>query len=197
MVGFHMDDVTMGFGMNAFNESEKSLLDFDKDMFLKTLTKTSPIGKIDPLTEWDCWREGEAKGKLIGGNLHLISWQMGTEYFPSLEDFKGSILFIEEIGSTMYNILRCLYHLKYAGIFDVISGLMIGKITATVYDEEEGMEVPSFKELFMDILKEYDFPILANMDFGHMTVNIPLPMGILASMNATDKEFSVIENAVI
>lgn len=195
LVGFHMDDVTFGMGWN-WNKGEEHLAEFGRNMFLKTLTSAGPIGVIEPLTEWECWREGEVSGPLIGGNLHLLSWQIGTPYFPPLSDFDGAILFWEDFGDHIYNFTRTLYQLKYLGIFDRITGMLVGKSFYLKKSEDEGVDEPSLKEAVLDVVKDYKFPILANMDFGHYTVNIPMPLGIKAKFNAGKKNFEIIEGAV-
>ncbi|MGC9346268.1 MAG: hypothetical protein ACP5ER_05715 [Candidatus Bathyarchaeales archaeon] len=39
------------------------------------------------------------------------------------------------------------------------------------------------KEVVLDVTGEFDFPIVASMDFGHFTPNLPLPMWLKASLN--------------
>jgi len=39
------------------------------------------------------------------------------------------------------------------------------------------------KELVLDITSDYDFPIIAGLDFGHYTPNLSMPMGVKAAMN--------------
>ncbi|MBI4035583.1 LD-carboxypeptidase [Candidatus Daviesbacteria bacterium] len=181
MVGFHMDDV----------------LHFNKEFFLKFLTQAEPAGKIDPLTEWENWRKGKAEGHLIGGNLHLFANLLGTDYFPTLKAFEGAILYWEEVGEPLHNIARYLTHLKYAGVLDKIAGMLIGKITYIKPAREKEVVEPTLKEMVLDILKDYNFPIMANLDFGHFTVNIPMPVGIKVSFNASKSELNFLESAVI
>ena len=189
MVGFHMDDVTFGMG-----QDESGL---DKEFFIKFLTKTEAPGIINPLTEWEEWKKGKAKGRLIGGNLHLILNLAGTEYFPKIDLFEGGILFWEEVGEPLHNIARSLYQLKYLGIFDKIVGMLIGKITYIKPPREKEIVPPTTKEMILEIMKDYNFPIMANMDFGHFTINIPMPIGIKVSFDSEKKGLNVLEGAVI
>ena len=181
MVGFHMDDV----------------LHFNKEFFLKFLTQAEPAGKIDPLTEWEQWRQGKTEGHLIGGNLHLFANLLGTDYFPTLKAFDGAILYWEEVGESLHNIARFLTHLKYAGVLEKISGMLIGKITYIKPAREKEVIEPTVKELVLDVLKDYKFPIMANLDFGHFTINIPMPLGIKVEFDTTKKELKFLEGAVI
>ncbi|MBI4038842.1 LD-carboxypeptidase [Candidatus Daviesbacteria bacterium] len=196
LVGFHMDDVTFGFG-HSWAQGEDLLAEFQKQMFLKFLTLPEPAGVIGALTEWEGWREGSAQGHLIGGNLHLLANLIGTEYFPAKDTFDGAILFWEEVGEPLHNIARFLTHLKYAGALEKISGMLIGKITYIKPSREKEVIAPTVSEMVMDLLKNYKFPIMANSDFGHFTVNTPMPLGIKVSFDTSKKQLNFLESAVI
>lgn len=196
MVGFHMDDVTFGFG-NERNTKDKKLDEFDREMFMKFLTRTEAPGIIRPLTQWEEWKKGKAEGRLIGGILQLVSGGVGTPYFPKVEDFNGAILFWEEVGKSLYDIATDLYKLKYYGVLDKISGMLIGKIKYLKPMREIEIKEPTAKEMILEILRDYKFPIMANLDFGHFTVNIPMPIGIKVSFDTSKKELNFLESAVI
>lgn len=195
MVGFHMDDVTFGMGWNW--QKNKEWDKFGREAFIKLLTSPEPYGEMKPLSGWECWKKGKASGHLIGGILQHQRTLSGTEYYPKEGDFKGAILFWEEVGVELYSIAQSLYKLKYMGVLNQISGMIVGKIKYIKPMREEEIKTPSDKELVLDILKEYDFPILSNVDFGHFTVNIPMPLGIKVEMDATKKALKFLEGAVI
>ena len=48
-----------------------------------------------PLDERQVLCAGKARGRLMGGNLTVLSHLMGTRYAP---DLRGSVLFVEEVG---------------------------------------------------------------------------------------------------
>ena len=196
MVGFHMDDVTFGFG-RTLKTGEEDRPKLDKEFFLKFLTKTAAPGIIKPLSEWQEWRKGQAFGHLIGGILQHQRTLSGTEYFPTIDAFDGAVLFWEEVGESLSMIAESLYKLKYMGIFDQISGMLIGQVKYIKPMREKGIVEPTLKEMILDILKDYKFPIMANLDFGHFTVNIPMPIGIKVSFDTTKKELKFLESAVI
>ena len=181
MVGFHMDDV----------------IHLDQEFFLKFLTHDKPAGIIKPLTKWEQWRKGNTTGHLIGGNLHLLTNLIGTPYFPSLKYWKGAILFWEEVGEPLHNIARFLTHLKYTGVLDQISGMLIGKITYIKPPREKEVIAPDVKEMILEVLEDYNFPIMSNLDFGHFTVNIPMPIGIKVAFDASKSQLDFLESAVL
>jgi len=166
-------------------------------LFYKILTSAEPLGKIIPLTKWQCWRSGSCKGMLFGGNLSMLISLIGTKYFPSINILEGCILFWETDNTDSYRIERGLLQLKYAGVLDVISGMVIGKLPDIRKTGWEGIEEPTLHDLIMTVLKDSKFPILAEVDFGHKTVAIPMPIGISAEVDSEKLIMEFQESAVI
>ena len=83
------------------------------------------------------------------------------------------------------------------GILDRINGMLIGKIKYLKKMKQEEIVEPPVKEMVLEIMKDYNFPIMANLDFGHDTINIPMPIGIKVSFDSEKKELKFLEGAVI
>jgi len=196
LIGFHMDLLTYGLGW-VWNDIMPDRKEKGREMFCNILTSTNAPGVRKPLTDWGCWNKGKARGRLIGGNLSMLSSLVGTKYFPKLEDLKGSIFFWETNNTESYRIERGLYQLKYAGVLDVISGMMIGKLPDIKRTAWKRFTEPTPKDIVLTTLKDYKFPILAEVDFGHKTVNIPMPIGLMAEIDADNLKLEVLESAVI
>lgn len=144
---------------------------------------------------WQCWRDGKAEGPLIGGNLKRLVALAGTPYFPPLEAFEGAILFWEELGDTIYDISLHLYKLKHLGVFEKIAGMVVGKLVwVNTYFEE--LEHPSVREAALEVLQPYDFPILAEVDFGPRMASLPLLMGVVARIDSSTHSFELTEVGV-
>ncbi len=172
----------------------------NQELFLKFLTQAKAPGVVKPITEWEEWKKGVAQGHLMGGILERISVLAGTKYFPELDSFNGSILFWEEIGRDLSAMYQYLYQLKNMGIFERINGMLIGKIKYMKplrQASRQEIEEPTLQEMVLDILKDYKFPIMADLDFGHFTVNIPMLLGIKVSFDTINKELNFLESAVI
>jgi muramoyltetrapeptide carboxypeptidase len=75
-----------------------------------------------------------------------------------------------------------LVQFREAGLFDRTRGMLIGKIRGEAANIVKDM-TSEVREVILDITREFDFPIIASMDFGHYTPNLPLPMGLKASMD--------------
>ena len=196
LVGFHMDEVCFGMGMN-WQKAESGRRAQAEEMFIKFLTKNHSPGLIPAMRERQTWRAGSAAGRLIGGNISSLTRLIGTPYFPPLEWFDGAILFREAVGLHGYDIYQMLYQLKYHGIFDRITGMLVGTISATKPAQTPGLDEPKIKEVAMEVLKDFNFPILAGMDFGHFTVNLPMPIGLEVSMEADNQTLEFLEPAVV
>lgn len=196
LVGFHMDLLTYGLG-GIWNNLKPDIKKQARKMFYDILTSVEPVGVRKQLTTWECWRTGSATGKLFGGNLNMLSSLIGTKYFPNIEDLRGYMFFWETDNIQSYRIERSLYQLKYAGLFDVISGMVIGKLPDIKRTAWEGYTEPTPREITLEVLRNYGFPILAGVDFGHKTVNTPMPIGLMAEVDADTLTLKLLESAVI
>jgi muramoyltetrapeptide carboxypeptidase len=128
-------------------------------------------------------RMGSAKGILTGGNLTLLTAQLGS---ASQLDTRNKILFIEEIGEYKYHIDRMLQSLKRAGYFNHCNGIIVGDmmdIKANSPAWGTGIE-----ELIMNILDPYDFPVAFGIPAGHMHENRALIFGRSIDLNITKSE---------
>ena len=118
-------------------------------------------------------KTGEAKGKLVGGNLSLLAHLIGTKSDIKTKD---RILFLEDVGEYLYNVDRLLLQLKRSGKFDKLAGLIIGGFT-----ESKDTERPFGKSAY-DIIYEqvgdYDFPICFGFPVGHDKENYALKIGV-------------------
>lgn len=194
MIGFHMGLLTYELG-KYWQNADPKLKELGKKYFYDILTSVSPLGEIEKLSGWENWKPGVFEGILFGGNLSSLDSLIGTPYFPDLEMLKGAILFWELDNSPSYRIERVLTHLKYTGVLEVISGMVIGKLVDMKPSANEIVE-PSLKEVITNVLKDYSFPILANVDFGHQMVQIPMPIGIKVKVDTNILKMEFLESAV-
>lgn len=114
---------------------------------------------------------GEAEGELIGGNLSVLYGLRGT---PFDLDYKGKILFIEDLGERLYHIDRMMQNLRLGGVFEQISGLVVGQFTDI--DEDDSFSGGVYG-VIRDAVKDYNIPVCFNFPVGHVDNNQPLKMG--------------------
>mgnify|MGYP000703170247 CR=1 FL=1 len=117
-------------------------------------------------------KSGNAKGTLVGGNLSILYSLCGS---PSAINTDGKILFIEDLDEYLYHIDRMLQNLKRNGMFDKISGLIVGGMSKMNDNTIPFGKTP--KEMILEVCEEYDFPIAFNFPAGHVKDNRALIMG--------------------
>jgi muramoyltetrapeptide carboxypeptidase len=126
-------------------------------------------------------RYGQARGKLVGGNLSVL---MGLRNTPFEPDYQNNILFIEDIGEEAYRIDRMMQNLRLGGVFKKISGLMVGYFTNCPEDPSMHKTV---KEIILDAVTDYDFPVCAHFPAGHEHPNFSLVMNKEMGLQITDE----------
>jgi muramoyltetrapeptide carboxypeptidase len=176
LIGLHQTDVVFGFGADV--DSKEAT--YEMNLFFKATKKTEPLGLLPPFTSWEAWREGTAEGQLFGGNVPSLQALLATPYFPRLNE---DIIFFWETMTQPLDLLdQRLVQFREAGLFDRTKGMLIGKIRGQEANIVKDM-TSEVREVILDITSEFDFPIIASMDFGHYTPNLPLPMGLKARMD--------------
>lgn len=138
--------------------------------------------------------EGEAAGKLVGGNLSLLVSSLGTPYEIETKD---SILFFEDVSEHPYKIDKMLTHLKLAGKFDDANAIAIGYFKG-LNSRRPFYPGGSFtiKQVLDQIIKPLNKPTVYGMPIGHVSNKLTLPLGISAALNATKNVFTIAEQAV-
>ncbi len=134
---------------------------------------------------------GKARGKLIGGCLSLVTSLLGTEYFG---DVSGKILFLEEIGEKPFRIDRMLTHLRNAGVFDSIAGVILGDFYNCWTDDDD--DSPDLPEMIKEIIGDRKVPVIAGLPFGHAERKMTLPLGIQVEVDADNAELTFLEEGV-
>ena len=76
--------------------------------------------------KWRFLQGSSIEGEVIGGNIRCFLKLVGTRYFPEV---KNKVLFIEGLGTSIEGLVTHLSQLKQIGVFDKISGLLIGTFT--------------------------------------------------------------------
>ncbi|MCZ7409483.1 S66 family peptidase [Parvimonas micra] len=143
---------------------------------------------------------GNAKfeGQILGGCLETIfdifdnSRYEDTVYlcqkynlFPSLNEWENKILLLETSEERPKPELfrKMILKLQEYGIFDVISGLIIGKPQNEEYYNE-------YKQIILDEIRNKNLSIVYNINIGHSTPRCIIPFGVNAKV---DIERQIIE----
>ena len=142
-------------------ESDKIRENFE-DTFLKNNQTLFDV-------KWKFFQGSSIEGRVVGGNIRCFLKLAGTKYFPEVEN---KVLFIEGLGTSIEGLVTHLAQLKQIGVFDKISGLLIG--TFTKIEKEISVE-----ELF-ELVQEYSPSSLAvakTQEVGHAKNSKALKIG--------------------
>lgn len=194
LVGFHADLATPGLG-GAWQRASPARRSELRDLYVRLLTSTEPIGALPTTPSWECWRPGRAEGPLLGGVINRIVLAQATRYALPLERFEGAVLFWEEMGGQAAYVWSYLHVLRHAGVLDRIAGMVVGVPHAI--EGLEGPEAsPSLAEIVLDVLGDRDIPVLGGVEVGHAGANLPMPVGVRVALDAGARRLSLLEPAV-
>ncbi|EIZ78061.1 muramoyltetrapeptide carboxypeptidase [Novosphingobium sp. Rr 2-17] len=138
------------------------------------------------------FRGGKAQGRLLGGNLSVLSALVGTPYLP---DFTGSILFLEETNESEYRIDRMLTQLALSGVLGKVAGVVFGQCTNCT-NPDGGWSNFTVYEVLDRALTRLGVPAFQGASFGHIAGQISLPVGGLAQIDADLGTIRLLEPAV-
>ena len=164
--------------LDKLNEQSPSIISLKKALFgenLEYLISSTAFNRL-----------GEAEGELVGGNLAIVSSLVGT----SLDiDTQGKILFLEEISEYAYKLDRMMRTLDLSGKLRGLVGLVIGGLT-DIKSSEETFGISS-EQIILDVVKDYDFPVLFNFPAGHQLDNRALVLGERHQLLVSSNECSL------
>ena len=178
---------------------------YTQTWFRQALFSTDPMGAITnppetnqlrPAHPLRTIRAGTARGPLIGGNLTLIATTMGT---PFEIETRGRVLFLEDIDEQPYSIDRMLTQLRLAGKLEAAAGIVFGECADCRPREFQ----PSFEstlslgEVLDDILGKLSVPVFSGLTIGHTDDQVTLPLGVMATLDATRQQLVIEETGVV
>ena len=122
---------------------------------------------------------GTARGRLLGGNLTVLTAILGSPYLPAWD---GAILFLEDVGEDLYRIDRMFTQLKLTGVLEKIRGFIFG--TCAECGPGEGFASLTLEEIFADHIKPLDVPAWSGAMIGHQTQQWTVPVGADVEIDA-------------
>ncbi len=129
---------------------------------------------------------GRAEGTLAGGCISIFAEALGTPYapLPASED-KPCVLFLEDVGTKPYKWDRFLLHLRYAGMFEHVTGIVFGDMRQCVMPEEDAL----LEQAIRHALRDFNGPIAIGLRSGHVDApNITLPFGVRLQLDLSDTD---------
>lgn len=137
---------------------------------------------------------GVREGELLGGCLDVFIELLGSSLWPDPKEWEGKLLFLETSEVDMScDILRWILRgLAAQGIFDAVSGVLVGK-------PARRSKYESYKEEYRRVIGleagHPELPILYNVNVGHANPITVLPIGVKARLDADEKTLTLLEPA--
>jgi muramoyltetrapeptide carboxypeptidase len=161
--------------------AREMLTDFSRDSLLRAV-----VGQADSCGAAPNAREinaGTAEGRLVGGNLAVLSSLCGTPYMPDLTD---GILVMEDINEPLYRVDRMLQQLKLTGALNGCKAIAFGD-----YSGEASGSTRAFDEVLSELAHTLGIPCLSGIPLGHIAEQWTIPLGAMAKLDTATRTLSV------
>ena len=149
----------------------------DRALFVLSQSRTPKAREINA---------GFAEGRLVGGNLAVLTSLCGTPFAPDLSD---GILILEDINEPVYRIDRMLQQLKLAGALNGCRGIAFGDCVKCPDDAGGGGR--PFDEVLGEIAHELGVPCLAGIPVGHIAEQWTIPLGAMGKLDTSNRSLTV------
>lgn len=120
------------------------------------------------------------EGRLFAGNLTLITSLLDSPFCP---DFDGAILVVEDVGEVDYRIDRLLTSLRLSRRAQNLGALVLGDFTQCDGVYADSSQIQSLIERCAGL---FPCPVAAGFPAGHAARNVPVPCGVIATLNLED-----------
>lgn len=151
------------------------------------------VAKESNLFKTETIAKGNARGRLIGGNLSLLTALAGTPF--ALRDVKGKILFTEDVGEQPYRVDRMLTQLRQSVDLRGLAGIALG-----VFEDcnpKDANASQSLIDVIKDRLGDLGIPVIYGLSFGHIRDQFTLPVGIEAELDTETATMTFLETGVV
>ena len=174
---------------NSYHVSQFQQVFFEQ----KLVSFQNQIGKGDDLVakgnRIQTLTSGSVDGKILGGNLTVLTALSGTIYYP---DFQDSILFIEDVGEDPYRIDRMMSTLQLNGTLSKIKGFIFGQCSEC--KPGSGYGAFTVDQLMDHYILPLGIPAYIGAMIGHIPKQFILPIGAKVRMNANSGTITMLEN---
>lgn len=162
-----------------------------KSVLMQSDTPKGFALSADHLAGYKVFRAGSASGRLMGGNLSVLSALIGTPYLAPLA---GSLLFLEEISEAPYRIDRSLNQLHHIGLAQCAAVCLGVFVKCDPPDDDPSL---TLAQVLSSQFSSLMIPSTYGYSFGHVAQQITLPIGVLAKLDTAAQSLALLEPAVI
>jgi muramoyltetrapeptide carboxypeptidase len=161
----------------------------------EAVTMANPPGTEDRLVQREnrtrTITPGQARGRLVGGNLTVLTALVGSPYVPS---FDGAILFLEDSQEEIYRVDRMVTQLRLAGLLDGVKGFVFGSCSKCGPGERYGSL--TLEEVLDENVRPLGIPAYEGAMIGHQGRQFTVPIGVEVEMDAASGTIAMLEPAV-
>jgi muramoyltetrapeptide carboxypeptidase len=159
------------------------LTDFSRDSFERAVVaQTDSCGVAHSARELNA---GAAEGRLVGGNLAVLSALCGTPYMPDLSD---GILILEDTNEPVYRVDRMLQQLQLSGALNGCKAIAFGDCTDCKEPAGGGR---SFDDVLGELAHALGVPCIAGIPVGHIAEQWTIPLGAMARLDTASRTLTV------
>jgi len=162
----------------------------------EAVTMANPPGEEERLVQREnrirTITPGRARGRMLGGNLTVLTALLGSRYVPS---FDGAILFLEDVNEDIYRVDRMLTQLGLAGVLGVLRGLVFGSCSHC--DPGEGYGSLTLEEVIDEHVRPLGIPAYEGAMIGHQERQFTVPVGTQVELDASAGTITMLEPAVV
>jgi muramoyltetrapeptide carboxypeptidase len=164
---------------------------YDQNSLINALTRTTGGWTIS--LPGEALAGGAVEGTVLGGALTLLEATIGT---PWEIDTRDAIVILEDRAMKPYQIDRVLMHLKHAGKFTDVRGIVLGDFPEC---DPTVAGSPSVRDVCARILAPLGVPIVYGAPVGHtMRAMLTIPLGVRARLVAEGSgTLEILEPAVV
>ena len=137
--------------------------------------------------------KGKARGRLLGGNLSVLTAMVGTPYLPS---WKNTILFVEEVREDIYRVDRMLTQLKLGGILEQLSGFIFANCSDCSKEDDDEPTL-TLSQVLSDHIAPLAIPAWYGSMIGHIQKQFIVPLGVEVEIDAERGTILMLEPAVL
>jgi muramoyltetrapeptide carboxypeptidase len=135
---------------------------------------------------------GRARGRLVGGNLTVLSALVGTPFLPS---FDGAVLFLEDVREEIYRVDRMMTQLRLAGLLGRIRGFVFGSCSRC--EPGRGFGSLTLEEVLDEHVGPLGVPAYQGAMIGHQERQFTVPVGVEVEVDAEAGTIAMLEPAVV
>jgi muramoyltetrapeptide carboxypeptidase LdcA involved in peptidoglycan recycling len=153
--------------------------------------------KFAPSEGWQ-WLQGNARvsGRLVGGCLDVLEFLKGTPWWIPKKIWDGAIFVAEtsEEAPPPTTVSYWLRNYGSQGILQRLSGMLVARPMRYTREMTDSL----YKEI-RRVLAEFgreDLPVVANLDFGHTSPQMVVPLGCRAQIDPDAKRVALLESPV-